>query len=84
MKNQRDIFNIIFPSEEKVKAAKKAFEKGEISFEQIAEKFGKTKLEETRINNITKNLLPENMREKVFALKAGEVSEILVSNFGWR
>ncbi|MCV3769304.1 MAG: SurA N-terminal domain-containing protein, partial [Wolbachia pipientis] len=83
LKNQRDIFNIIFPSEEKVKAAKKAFEKGEISFEQIAEKFGKTKLEETRINNITKNLLPENIREKVFALKAGEVSEILVSNFGW-
>ncbi|QKX02439.1 peptidylprolyl isomerase [Wolbachia endosymbiont of Dirofilaria (Dirofilaria) immitis] len=83
LKDQRDIFNLIFHTEEEVKAAKKALEEKETSFEQIVEKFGKTKLEKTRINNITKDFLPDGMREKVFALKAGEVSEVLESNFGW-
>jgi|GEM_PF-2197245 len=83
LKDQRDIFNLIFHSKEEAEAARKAFEEGKISFEQIAEEFGKTKLEETRMNNITKDFLPEGMGEKVFALKAGEVSEVLASSFGW-
>ncbi|WCR58084.1 peptidylprolyl isomerase [Wolbachia endosymbiont of Ctenocephalides felis wCfeJ] len=83
LKNQRDIFNLVFPTKEEAEAAKKTLEEDKISFEQIAAKFGKTKLEEIRINNITKDFLPEDMREKVFAIKAGEVSEILASNFGW-
>ncbi|WP_395463411.1 SurA N-terminal domain-containing protein [Wolbachia endosymbiont of Cantharis cryptica] len=83
LKDQRDIFNLIFHIKEKAETARKAFEEGKISFEQIVEKFGKTKLEETRINNITKDFLPEDMREKVFALKTGEVSEVLTSSFGW-
>ncbi|MDF0607568.1 SurA N-terminal domain-containing protein [Wolbachia endosymbiont of Onchocerca gibsoni] len=83
LKNQRDIFNLVFHTEEEVKVVKKALDDGKVSFEQIVEKFGKIKLEEIRINNVTKDFLPEDMREKVFALKAGEVSEVLVSNFGW-
>ncbi|MDM8335274.1 peptidylprolyl isomerase [Wolbachia pipientis] len=83
LKEQRDIFNLIFHTKEEAETARKAFEEGKISFEQMIEKFGKTKLEEIRINNITKDFLPENMREKVFALEAGEVSEVLVSSFGW-
>nr|WP_246209556.1 peptidylprolyl isomerase [Wolbachia endosymbiont of Atemnus politus] len=83
LKDQRDIFNIIFQTKEEAEEAIKAFEEGKVSFEQIVEEFGKTKLEETRISNITMDFLPEDMREKVFALKAGEVSEILASNFGW-
>ncbi len=83
LKDQRDIFNLIFHSKEKAEAARKAFEEGNVSFEQVAEEFGKTKLEETRMNNITKDFLPEGIGEKVFALKAGEVSEVLASSFGW-
>ncbi|BAP00479.1 peptidylprolyl isomerase [Wolbachia endosymbiont of Cimex lectularius] len=83
LKDQRDIFNLIFHSKEEAEAARKTFEEGKISFEQIAEEFGKTKLEEARMNNITKDFLPEGMGEKVFALKVGEVSEVLVSSFGW-
>ncbi|MDG7055639.1 MAG: SurA N-terminal domain-containing protein [Wolbachia endosymbiont of Menacanthus eurysternus] len=83
LKDQRDIFNLIFHSKEEAEAARKAFEEGNVSFEQVAEEFGKTKLEETRMNNITKDFLPEGMGEKVFALKAGEVSEVLASSFGW-
>ncbi|MDR2831438.1 MAG: SurA N-terminal domain-containing protein [Rickettsiales bacterium] len=83
LKDQRDIFNIIFSTKEKAETARRAFEEGKTSFEQIVEKFGKVKLEETRINNITKDFLPEDMREKVFALKVGEVSGVLASNFGW-
>ncbi|MCA4774177.1 SurA N-terminal domain-containing protein [Wolbachia endosymbiont of Mansonella perstans] len=83
LKDQRDIFNLVFHSKEEAEAARKAFEEGKMSFEQIAEEFGKTKLEETRMNNITKDFLPESMREKVFALKAGEVSAVLASSFGW-
>ncbi|QKX03224.1 peptidylprolyl isomerase [Wolbachia endosymbiont of Litomosoides sigmodontis] len=83
LKDQRDIFNLIFHSKEEAEAAYKAFEEGKISFEQMVEEFGKTKLEEIRLNNITKDFLPEDMREKVFALKVGEVSEALASSFGW-
>ncbi|MFP3035501.1 MAG: SurA N-terminal domain-containing protein [Wolbachia sp.] len=83
LKDQRDIFNLIFHSKEKAEAARKAFEEGNVSFKQVAEEFGKTKLEETRMNNITKDFLPEGMGEKIFALKAGEVSEVLASSFGW-
>ncbi|GKS79796.1 peptidyl-prolyl cis-trans isomerase [Wolbachia pipientis] len=83
LKNQRDIFNAIFSTKEEAETARRAFEEGKTSFEQIVEKFGKAKLEETRVNNITKDFLPEDVREKVFALKVGEVSEVLASSFGW-
>lgn len=83
LKNQRDIFNVIFPTKEKAEIARRALEESKASFEDIIEEFSKVKLEETRVNNITKDFLPENMREKVFALKTGEVSEVLTSNFGW-
>lgn len=83
LKNQRDIFNVIFPTKEKAEIARRALEESKASFEQIIEEFNKVKLDETRVNNITKDFLPENMREKVFALKTDEVSEVLTSNFGW-
>ncbi|UIP92131.1 SurA N-terminal domain-containing protein [Wolbachia pipientis] len=83
LKDQRDIFNVIFPTKEKAEIARRALEESKASFEQIIEEFNKVKLDETRVNNITKDFLPENMREKVFALKTGEVSEVLTSNFGW-
>ncbi|MBA8757069.1 MULTISPECIES: peptidylprolyl isomerase [Wolbachia] len=83
LKDQRDIFNAIFSTKEEAETARRAFEEGKTSFEQIVEEFGKAKLEETRVNNITKDFLPEDVREKVFALKVGEVSEVLASSFGW-
>ncbi|WP_341819310.1 peptidylprolyl isomerase [Wolbachia endosymbiont (group A) of Brachyopa scutellaris] len=83
LKDQRDIFNAIFSTKEEAETARRAFEEGKTSFEQIVEEFGKAKLEETRVNNITKDFLPEDVREKIFALKVGEVSEVLASSFGW-
>lgn len=83
LKDQRDVFNVIFSTKEEAETARRAFEEGKTSFEQIVEEFGKAKLEETRVNNITKDFLPEDVREKVFALKVGEVSEVLASSFGW-
>lgn len=83
LKDQRDIFNLILQTKEEAEAARKAFEEGTVSFEQIVEQFGKTTLEDTKVNNVTKTFLPESMREEVFALKVGEVSGVLASNFGW-
>lgn len=83
LKDQRDIFNVIFSTKEEAETARRAFEEGKTSFEQIVEEFGKAELEETRVNNITKDFLPEDVREKVFDLKVGEVSEVLASSFGW-
>ncbi|WP_265015514.1 peptidylprolyl isomerase [Wolbachia endosymbiont (group A) of Anoplius nigerrimus] len=83
LKDQRDIFNVIFSTKEEAETARRAFEESKTSFEQIVGEFGKAKLEETRVNNITKDFLPEDVREKVFALKVGEVSEVLASSFGW-
>ncbi|MDE5062461.1 SurA N-terminal domain-containing protein [Wolbachia endosymbiont of Drosophila tsacasi] len=83
LKDQRDVFNVIFSTKKEAETARRAFEEGKTSFEQIVGEFGKAKLEETRVNNITKDFLPEDVREKVFALKVGEVSEVLASSFGW-
>ncbi|GFR00013.1 ppiC domain-containing protein [Trichonephila clavata] len=83
LKDQRDVFNVIFSTKEEAETARRAFEEGKTSFEQIVGEFGKAKLEETKVNNITKGFLPEDVREKVFALKVGEVSEVLASSFGW-
>ncbi|WP_374698987.1 peptidylprolyl isomerase [Wolbachia endosymbiont (group B) of Limnophora tigrina] len=83
LKDQRDVFNVIFSTKEEAETARRAFEEGKTSFEQIVGEFGKAKLEETRVNNITKDFLPEDVREKVFDLKVGEVSEVLASSFGW-
>lgn len=83
LKDQRDVFNVIFSTKEEAETARRAFEEGKTSFEQIVGEFGKAKLEETRVNNITKDFLPEDVREKVFALKVGEISEVLASSFGW-
>ncbi|WP_341808206.1 peptidylprolyl isomerase [Wolbachia endosymbiont (group E) of Neria commutata] len=83
LKDQRDIFNLIFSTKEEAETAKRAFEESKISFEQMVKEFGKARLEETKINNITKDFLPESMRKEVFALKAGEVSGVLASSFGW-
>jgi len=63
LKDQRDVFNVIFSTKEEAETARRAFEEGK--------------------NNITKGFLPEDVREKVFALKVGEVSEVLASSFGW-
>ena len=81
LQDQRDVLNLILHTQEEAEAAKKAL--GEKSFEQVAEEFGKAKLDDIRINNITKDFLPENMRKEVFSLEAGEVSGIFASNFGW-
>lgn len=83
LKDQRDILNLILHTKEEAEVAKKAIEEGEKSFEQVVEEFSKAKIEDIRINNITKDFLPENMRKEILALKAGEVSSILTSNFGW-
>ncbi|MDG7056102.1 MAG: SurA N-terminal domain-containing protein [Wolbachia endosymbiont of Meromenopon meropis] len=83
LKDQRDVYNLVFNSKNEAESAREAFKNANMSLDQIAEKFCKTKLEETRINNITKNFLQDDIGEKVFTLKAGEVSEVLESSFGW-
>ncbi|OEY86540.1 peptidylprolyl isomerase [Wolbachia pipientis] len=77
LKDQRNILNLIFSTKEEAEHTRKAIEAGETSFEQIS------KLEDIRINNITKDFLPTDSREKVFSLKEGDISQIFNSSFGW-
>ncbi len=77
LRDQRDILNLIFSTKEEAEKTKKTVEIGETSFEQISQP------KDIRIQNITRDFLPENMREKVFSLKEGEISQVLQSNFGW-
>ncbi len=77
LRDQRDILNLIFSTKEEAEKTKKAVESGETGFEQISQP------QDIKIQNITRDFLPENMREKVFSLKEGEISEVLQSNFGW-
>ncbi|WP_253299777.1 SurA N-terminal domain-containing protein [Wolbachia endosymbiont of Chironomus riparius] len=78
--DQIDIFNLIFSTKEEAEKIKKALMENTVSFEQVIS--GK-KLEEIKINNISKDFLPKGMKEEVFNLKEGEISEVLASNFGW-
>lgn len=83
LKDQRDVLNLVFSTKEEAEKAKKMLIEDKRNFEQVALEFGKTGLEDMRINNITKDFLPKNMQDTIFALKEGEVSEILASSFGW-
>ncbi len=82
LKDQRDILNVVFVNKEKAEKAILALKKGELTFEQVVHSTGKT-LADIKSDNITKNALPEAMREQVFSLKEGEISEVLTSSFGW-
>lgn len=83
LKDQRDALNLVFSTKEEAEKAKKMLIEDKRNFEQVALEFGKTGLEEIRINNITKDILPKNMQDIIFALKEGEISKILESSFGW-
>lgn len=83
LKDQRNVLNLVFSTKEEAEKAKKMLIEDKRNFEQVALEFGKIGLEDIRINNITKDFLPKNMQDTIFALKEGEVSEILESSFGW-
>ena len=79
---QRDIFNLVFNTEDNAENALKALNEG-TSFENVVTDIAHTTLDEITLNNITKNTLPDQIRDKVFSLKEGEISPILRSIFGW-
>ncbi|VVC35034.1 Peptidyl-prolyl cis-trans isomerase, PpiC-type,Trigger factor/SurA domain [Cinara cedri] len=83
LKDQRDVLNLVFSTKEKAEKAKKMLIEDKRNFEQVALEFGKTGFADIRINNITKDFLPQNMQDIIFALKEGEISDILESSFGW-
>ncbi|MDN5247811.1 MAG: SurA N-terminal domain-containing protein [Wolbachia endosymbiont of Tyrophagus putrescentiae] len=83
LKDQRDILNIVFSTKEEAEKAKKRLAEDRESFEKVISEFGKADFEDIRINNVTQDFLPENMRQEVFSLKEGEITGILTSNFGW-
>ncbi|MBV0899317.1 MAG: SurA N-terminal domain-containing protein [Wolbachia endosymbiont of Fragariocoptes setiger] len=74
LKNQIDILNLILNSKEEAEEMRKAILNKELTFEQQ---------KDIRVNNVTRDFLPEDMREKVFSLKEGEISEVFESSFGW-
>lgn len=83
LKDQRDVLNLVFSTKEEAEKAKKMLIEDKRNFEQVALEFGKTGFADIRINNITKDFLPQNMQDIIFALKEGEISDILESSFGW-
>lgn len=83
LKDQRDILNLVFSTKEEAEKAQKMLIEDKKNFEQVAFEFGKIDPEEIRIKNISRDFLPQNMRDTILALKEGEVSKILTSSFGW-
>lgn len=74
LKDQIDILNWILNSKEEAEEMRKAILSKELTFEQQ---------KDIRVNNVTRDFLPEDIREKVFSLKEGEISEVFESSFGW-
>ncbi|KJV68756.1 peptidylprolyl isomerase [Candidatus Neoehrlichia procyonis] len=80
--NQVDIFNLVFLNQKDAESAYKLLNDGK-SFDSIVSDVAKTTLENITLKNVTKNMLPENIRGIVFKLKEGEMSNVLHSVFGW-
>ncbi|MGN7619139.1 MAG: SurA N-terminal domain-containing protein [Ehrlichia sp.] len=79
---QIDILNLVFDNQGDAENALKALNDG-TSFDSIVTDIAHTTLEDITLNNITKNTLPDSIRDKVFSLKAEDISPILHSMFGW-
>ena len=79
--DQRDVLNLVFPSESEASAAYKAIKAGK-TFEAAVEDLGTT-VEKVTLRNVTKELLPTGVRDAVFNLDKGEVSEVFRSVVGW-
>ncbi|WP_241759791.1 peptidylprolyl isomerase [Anaplasma marginale] len=75
--DQRDVLNLVFPSESEASAAYKAIKEGK-AFEAVVKDLGTT-VEEVTLRNVTKELLPIEVRNTVFDLNEGEVSSSAVS-----
>ncbi|WP_447581979.1 SurA N-terminal domain-containing protein [Anaplasma marginale] len=79
--DQRDVLNLVFPSENEARAAYKAIKEGK-AFEAVVKDLGTT-VEEVTLRNVTKELLPIEVRNTVFDLNEGEVSGVFRSVVGW-
>ncbi|AXW84907.1 peptidylprolyl isomerase [Anaplasma marginale] len=79
--DQRDVLNLVFPSESEASAAYKAIKEGK-AFEAVVKDLGTT-VEEVTLRNVTKELLPIEVRNTVFDLNEGEVSGVFRSVVGW-
>ncbi|KDB57048.1 peptidylprolyl isomerase [Anaplasma phagocytophilum] len=79
--DQRDVLNLVFTDKNEAELAYKAYQEGK-SFEELVSDAGYT-IEDIALNNISKDVLPVGVRNVVFALNEGEVSEMFRSVVGW-
>ena len=79
---QRDILNLVFSTKNEAEAALKALNEG-TDFNDVVTNIAHTTTDNITLNNIVKNTLPNDIRDKVFSLKEGDISPILHSMFGW-
>ncbi|ACZ49335.1 putative peptidyl-prolyl cis-trans isomerase [Anaplasma centrale str. Israel] len=79
--DQRDVLNLVFSSESEADAASQAL-KGGKTFEAVVKDAGTT-VEAITLKNVTKELLPVEVRSAVFGLNDGEVSGVFRSVVGW-
>ncbi|CEI85404.1 peptidylprolyl isomerase [Ehrlichia minasensis] len=79
---QRDILNLVFSTKNEAESALKALNEG-TDFNDVVTNIAHTTIDNITLNNIVKNTLPNDIRDKVFSLKEGDISPILHSMFGW-
>ncbi|GAT78284.1 peptidyl-prolyl cis-trans isomerase D, partial [Ehrlichia ruminantium] len=80
--NQIDILNLVFNTKSDAENALTELNNGK-TFDSIVTDLAHTTLDNITLKNITKNTLPDDIRNQVFSLKEGEISPILHSMFGW-
>ncbi|GAT77192.1 peptidyl-prolyl cis-trans isomerase D [Ehrlichia ruminantium] len=80
--NQIDILNLVFNTKSDAENALTELNNGK-TFDNIVTDLAHTTLDNITLKNITKNTLPDDIRNQVFSLKEGEISPILHSMFGW-
>ncbi|QJC27555.1 foldase protein PrsA [Anaplasma platys] len=79
--DQRDVLNLVFSDQEEAYEAYAAYGEGK-TFEEIAIEMGNS-IEDITVNDISREVLPAEVRGVVFALEEGEVSGVFKSLVGW-
>lgn len=79
--DQRDVLNLVFSDQEEAYRAYTAHNEGK-PFEELVVELGYS-IEDVTVNDISREVLPPEVRSVVFSLEEGEVSGVFNSLVGW-
>ncbi|MEH0831132.1 peptidylprolyl isomerase [Anaplasma bovis] len=78
--DQRDVLNLVFSDKNEALSAHSAIKEGSATFESFVKN---STIEDITLNNVTRDILPVDVRSNVFELSEGGITEVFRSMVGW-